>query len=215
MARRKKEPGSVHRSSIASAAQELFRQKGIASTSMDEIARKSGYSKATLYVYFKNKEEIVSFLVLESMEKLYEHILQALESEGATKTRYDNICKSLLQYQQEFPFYFQLALSEINIDFSHTDFLPEEQETFRVGEKINEKVKQFIQEGIAAGDLREDIRLMPAIFSFWGMLSGLILTAENKKAYIAQEMKLSREEFLAYGFDTLYRSIASGPENLN
>ena len=141
MARRKKEPGSVHRSSIASAAQELFRQKGIASTSMDEIARKSGYSKATLYVYFKNKEEIVSFLVLESMEKLYEHILQALESEGATKTRYDNICKSLLQYQQEFPFYFQLALSEINIDFSHTDFLPEEQETFRVGEKINEKVK--------------------------------------------------------------------------
>ncbi|GFI14955.1 HTH-type transcriptional regulator TtgR [Lachnospiraceae bacterium] len=214
MARRKKEPASVHRSSIASAAQELFRQKGIASTSMDEIAQKSGYSKATLYVYFKDKEEIVSFLVLESMEKLYGHILQALESDGTTKTRYDNICQSLLKYQQTFPFYFQLALREINIDFSHTDFLPEEQEAFRVGEKINEKVKQFLQDGIAAGDLRKDIQLMPAIFSFWGMLSGLILTAENKKAYIAQEMKLSREEFLTYGFDTLYRSIASGHEKI-
>ncbi|MDE7330640.1 MAG: TetR/AcrR family transcriptional regulator [Lachnospiraceae bacterium] len=214
MARRKKEPGSVHRSNIASAAQELFQQKGIASASMDEIAQKAGYSKATLYVYFKNKEEIVGFLVLESMEKLYGHILKALESDGNTKTRYDNICKSLLKYQQEFPFYFQLALSEINIDFSHTDFLPEEQETFRIGEKINEKVKQFIQDGIAAGDLRRDIQIMPAIFSFWGMLSGLILTAENKKAYIAQEMELSREEFLTYGFDTLYRAIAGAPENL-
>lgn len=214
MARRKKEPGSVHRSNIASAAQELFQQKGIASASMDEIAQKAGYSKATLYVYFKNKEEIVSFLVLESMEKLYGHILKALESDGNTKIRYDNICKSLLEYQQEFPFYFQLALSEINIDFSHTDFLPEEQETFRIGEKINEKVKQFIQDGIAAGDLRRDIQIMPAIFSFWGMLSGLILTAENKKAYIAQEMGLSIEEFLTYGFDTLYRAIAGTPENL-
>lgn len=77
---------------------------------MDEIAQKSGYSKATLYVYFKDKEEIVSFLVLESMEKLYGHILQALESDGTTKTRYDNICQSLLKYQQTFPFYFQLAL---------------------------------------------------------------------------------------------------------
>lgn len=214
MARRKKEPGSVHRSNIASAAQELFQQKGIASASMDEIAQKAGYSKATLYVYFKNKEEIVSFLVLESMEKLYGHILKALESDGNTKIRYDNICKSLLEYQQEFPFYFQLALSEINIDFSHTDFLPEEQETFRIGEKINEKVKQFIQDGIAAGDLRRDIQIMPAIFSFWGMLSGLILTAENKKAYIAQEMGLSIEEFLTYGFDTLYRAIAGTPEIL-
>lgn len=208
MGRRKKEPGSVHRKNIADAAQELFLQKGIENTSMNEIAQKAGYSKATLYVYFKNKEEIIGVLVLESMEKLYAHIVNALETPGNTRDRFDRICQSLVAYQREYPFYFQLALCEINIDFTHTDFLPEKQETFRVGEKINDKLRRFIQKSIDAGDFRADLPILPTIFSFWGMLSGLILTGENKRAYIEQEIGLSRDAYLSYGFETLYRAIA-------
>ena len=55
MGRRKKEPKSVHRENIASAASGLFMEKGIVATSMDDIAKAAGYSKATLYVYFKKK----------------------------------------------------------------------------------------------------------------------------------------------------------------
>ncbi len=77
MGRRKKEPRSVHRENIASAASVLFMEKGIAETSMDDIAKAAGYSKATLYVYFENKEEIVGILVLGSMKKLYDYIVSA------------------------------------------------------------------------------------------------------------------------------------------
>ena len=49
MARRKKEPYPVHRSRIADAAGNLFSQRGLTSVTMDDIARESGYSKATLY----------------------------------------------------------------------------------------------------------------------------------------------------------------------
>lgn len=208
MGRRKKEPKNVHRENIASAAQVLFMQKGIEATSMDDIAKKAGYSKATLYVYFKNKEEIVGVLVLESMKKLHTYITSALEEQKNTKTRYDFICNALLKYQEEFPFYFKIALDEINIDFENTDYLPEEKETFCVGEEINEKIKQLLEAGILSGELREDIEIMPTIFSLWGMLSGIIQTAANKEAYIKQEVKLSKQEFLKYGFDMLYRSIS-------
>ena len=78
MGRRKKEPRSVHRENIVSAASALFMEKGIAATSMDDIAKAAGYSKATLYVYFENKEEIVGILVLNSMQKLYDYISAAL-----------------------------------------------------------------------------------------------------------------------------------------
>ena len=64
MARRIKEEPGVHRSRIAMAAGKLFEAKGIKTTTMDEIAKEAGYSKATLYVYFQNKEEIVGYLVL-------------------------------------------------------------------------------------------------------------------------------------------------------
>lgn len=208
MGRRKKEPRSVHRENIASAASVLFMEKGITATSMDDIAKAAGYSKATLYVYFKNKEEIVGILVLASMKKLYGYIVSALEQQESTKARYDSICNGLVQYQEEFPFYFKMVLDTINIDFQAQDYLPEEKETYQVGEEINMKMKGFLISGMEKGDLRNDLEIMPTIFNFWGMLSGIIQLAANKEEYIENLMGLSKKQFLEYGFSMLYCSIA-------
>ena len=85
MARRKKEPQSVHRKAIALVAQDLFLQKRIEHTSMDDIAKNSGYSKATLYVYFKSEEILTSYLVLQSMQTLYDFIHKALHENNTCK----------------------------------------------------------------------------------------------------------------------------------
>lgn len=207
MGRRKKEPRSVHREKIVSAASALFMEKGIAATSMDDIAKAAGYSKATLYVYFENKEEIVGILVLNSMKKLYDYISAALAQHESTETRYRFICRSLVQYQEEFPFYFKMVLDKINIDFESQDYLPEEKETYQIGEEINEKIKDFLLSGMKKGDLRSDLEIMPAIFSFWGMLSGIIQLAVNKEEYIKKSMGLSKKQFLEYGFSLIYHSI--------
>ncbi len=209
MGRRKKEPRSVHRENIVSAASALFMERGIAATSMDDIAKAAGYSKATLYVYFENKEEIVGILVLNSMKKLDDYISSALIQHEATKARYDFICRGLVQYQEEFPFYFKMVLDKINIDFESKNYLPEEKETYQIGEEINEKIKDFLLSGMEKGDLRSDLEIMPAILNFWGMLSGIIQLAVNKEEYIKQSMGLSKIKFLEYGFSLVYYSIAT------
>lgn len=207
MARRKKEPQNVHRKNISSAAEQLFIEKGIENTSMNDIAKAAGYSKATIYVYFKNKEELVSILVLESMQKLYQYISLAIETSSDTKSCFMAICNSVVKYQEEYPLYFKMLLDNINIDFENRDFLPEEKETFLVGEELNHLLITFLQTGIKKGDLRSDIQILPTIFSCWGMFSGLIQLATNKEGYILQQMGLSREEFLSNGFDTVYHSF--------
>ncbi len=209
MGRRKKEPRSVHRENIVSAASTLFMEKGIDATSMDDIAKAAGYSKATLYVYFENKEEIVGILVLNSMKKLDDYISSALIQHETTKARYDFICRGLVQYQEEFPFYFKMVLDKINIDFESKEYLPEEKETYQIGEEINEKIKNFLLSGMEKGDLRSDLDIMPAIFNFWGMLSGIIQLAANKEEYIKKSMGLSKIKFLEYGFSLVYHSIAT------
>ena len=208
MARRKKEPQSNHRKNITEAAQRLFAAKGIESTSMNEIAKESGYSKATLYVYFKDKEELVGVLVLESMKKLYDYLSIAMEKSGDTSECFKRICNTFVEYQEEYPFYFGMVLKTINIDFETTHFLPEEKETFLVGERINELLYTFLKTGIENREIRSNIDILPTIFSFWGMLSGVILLAANKEEYITQYLKKSKKEFLLYGFDMLYNSLA-------
>src|SRR3954471_14968039 len=45
---------------ILSVSAELFRQYGFKTITMDDIARRAGISKETLYLHFANKQEVVN-----------------------------------------------------------------------------------------------------------------------------------------------------------
>mgnify|MGYP003953594467 FL=1 len=48
---------------IKQAANDLVMQYGIRSVSMDDIATKLGMSKKTIYLYFKDKDELIDGVV--------------------------------------------------------------------------------------------------------------------------------------------------------
>jgi len=63
---------------IVDAALEVFAEKGFAAAKLDDIARKAGISKATLYLYFDTKEEIFRAVAQSAVASL----LEALESQS-------------------------------------------------------------------------------------------------------------------------------------
>lgn len=219
MGRRKKEPESIHRENIALAAEKLFATHGIEATSMDDIARAAAYSKATLYVYFKNKEEIVNVLVLNAMRTLHTRLQTAVSYEvsdsvinkvsgpGTARKRYDEICQELVSFQQQSPFYFDIALGKINADVEAPGTLEVEREIINVGEEINVLIGNYIKRSIDEGEFRQGLDILKTVFLFYAGLTGLINMAEKKKNYIEKRMQATKEEFLRYGFDTLYLSV--------
>lgn len=209
MGRRKKEPESVHRESIAAAAEALFAQKGIQGATMDEIAKRSGYSKATLYVYFKNKEEIVGFLVHKSIKLLQECLNSAVIEPGTTKEKYNRICCGLVCYQEQYPLYYTLVLSEINVNFEAGAYLPVEKEIFEVGEKINQTLSTFIRQETGIGKNQSELQIIQTVFWFWATLSGLIQLAAAKQTYLVKYLGITKEQFLEDGFNKLYQIISS------
>lgn len=212
MARRKKEPPDTHRANIAAAAGRLFAKRGADVVTVDEIAREAGYSKATIYVYFRDREEIVRFLVLESMEGLCGSICGALEAEGDVWESYVSICRALEAYREQYPYYFESAVGPIQMDFAGGTLPPVEQAIFDAGERINEAVAGLLRRGMESGALRRALDVLPTVFALWAGLSGLIRMAADKQAYIETVMGRSRREFLDYGYQALYRSIAADAE---
>lgn len=60
---------------IINAARELFKTYGFKKVSMDEIARKAGVTKRTVYKYFSSKQELLKFFINEeliNMKKIIE-----------------------------------------------------------------------------------------------------------------------------------------------
>jgi AcrR family transcriptional regulator len=54
-------------SEICAAALEVFAEKGFAAAKLDDIAKRSGVSKGTLYIYFKDKEQLFRAVVRDTV----------------------------------------------------------------------------------------------------------------------------------------------------
>ena len=52
---------------LLAAAIDLFVERGFASTRLEDVARRAGVSKGTLYLYFENKEELFKAVVRNSI----------------------------------------------------------------------------------------------------------------------------------------------------
>ena len=64
---RKEREKQKRRGDILKAAKKLFREKGFTSTSMQDIAAEAELAKGTLYLYFKNKNELISEILYDSV----------------------------------------------------------------------------------------------------------------------------------------------------
>src|SRR5215475_15282347 len=72
-------------SEILDAAVAVFAEKGFAAARMEDIARKAGVTKGTIYLYFQGKEDVFKSLVRESIgETLTANIANARAFEGSS-----------------------------------------------------------------------------------------------------------------------------------
>ena len=79
---------------ICAAALELFAERGFAGTRVDDIAARAGVSKGTLYLYFKDKEEIFGAVVRNTVAP---NIAMIRETVAASNVPFRLIVQSLLE----------------------------------------------------------------------------------------------------------------------
>jgi AcrR family transcriptional regulator len=66
------------REQILEGAHRVFMDMGYDASSMNDIAREAGVSKGTLYVYFKNKEDLFAAMVQRRKSRVFEKLQEAL-----------------------------------------------------------------------------------------------------------------------------------------
>jgi len=71
---RKKRERKFRRQQIVAAAKEVFLHKGLKSATIEDIASEAELGVATIYSYFKNKEELYASLNLITLQYLSDHV---------------------------------------------------------------------------------------------------------------------------------------------
>ena len=131
---------------VIAAARRLFARYGPSKTSVEEIAREAGYSKATVYNYFSGKESVIAGVIEYDRKELVNRLARTVaEAEGpvqglraffVTRTRH------MQKHQQEYR-----AVKE--------DFLRHMPQVVKAIEKNRKEERKIIErvlhEGIEAG----------------------------------------------------------------
>ena len=196
-----------NKDNIIRVAKELFSEQGIERTTMDEIAKRADYSKSTIYVYFKSKDEIYSHILDENMCYLKKIIEESVSESHGFENNFYAICSSLVKFQLQYPAYFESLTAKVEVRRETMEKNPILKDIYITGEKINQIIVKVLQRGILENKVSDDIELIPTVFTLWSSICGIIFMSYKKEEYIVNLMKKSRNEFLDYSFRMLYKSI--------
>ena len=193
---------ALHRENIVRAAAALFAQKGFDASSIDDIARESGYSRRTIYIYGKSKENLLCLAIAQELRTLRDGLRRTQEISGFF-AQYDAICAELLAFHRRCPLSTSVARKSAVSD----NPLPAEQLILSLGTEINALLADFLAQGQREGLVRPDVfpaldtqlltTALGAQFSLW----------DARKDYLISAFSLDEKAFFARVREQLLRGL--------
>lgn len=207
IAQRREEEKERRRAEILDAAQTLYSQEGWDAVTVDQVARGARLSRALVYVYFRDKEELFFAIGERAMRLLRDRFIGAAAGHAKGMDQVDAIGQAYVAYAHEFPHYFDFC-SRFHAHSVAIDPGPHEGACRAVGDEAIGAVVQAIETGIRDGSIRPDVG-KPVLLAtaFWAFTHGIVQLAMAKGSDL-QRFGIAIPEFSNYAFGLL-RSIAS------
>ena len=171
---RKLEERKQRKELILNGALEVFKTKGIEGATIDEIAIQSGFGKATLYYYFKSKEEVFSAILTNGWQKLWVDLEPTIaKSYNSPREMFLNLLLKISDNVKARPGLFEFLF---NAPKKH---LFESKPWAKYQERIYSVIHTIIEEGIALGEFPNT---NPKILfkALGGLFMGLVLMGDKK-----------------------------------
>ena len=163
--------GSEKRERILEGALRAFAKKGFYNTKVSEIANEAGVADGTIYLYFKNKDDLLISLFEDRMEFLIERLQSELDAAG------DDVAAQLRCVVE---MHFQLAIEErdlaefITVELRQSAKFVKEYENPKFHDYLK-ILENLIAHGQAEGVLRTDVDRRIVARALFGALDEVLL----------------------------------------
>jgi AcrR family transcriptional regulator len=208
---RKEREKERRRQQIIVAAKRVFSDKGFNKATMEDIAKEAELSPGTLYLYFKNKEELYATLSLRILQYLNIRLAHVINQKDSGPNAKLIALKEMMYDVYKFdPLIiinmFHLQSSETLKNLSED--LIEEIKT--LSRKSISAISQIFEEGIDAG-LFIDRHPVALSDITWALFSGVVLWENSKNIIDSQKDFLKQTLMLA--FEIFHRGILVDPNS--
>ena len=214
---RKRKEKEIKRKDIVDAAERIFFSKGYENASIDEVAKEAEFSKRTIYVYFRSKEQIY----FEIMIRGYKLLIEMIEK-SFTENCFQNALERLrciffsyLEFSEEYPEYFKAIMEYETKDSADRAGVEDELKTecYQLGEKIFGYLSDALQEGVAERSLQSGLEIEQTALLLWACAIGVFNTADKKSDYLRNYHQMNQKEFLTQSLNLILYLISRNGVN--
>jgi AcrR family transcriptional regulator len=202
---RKEREKERRRQQIIVAAKRVFSEKGFNKATMEDIAKEAELSPGTLYLYFKNKEELYASLSLRILQYLHIRVTHVNKDTSLTPDKKLSALMEAMYDVYEFDpliiinmFHLQSSETLKNLSESLLDEIKD------LSKKSIGSIAKIFKEGIEQG-IYEDRHPVALADIFWAMFSGVVLWEASKKIISSDKDYL--KSTLAAAFELFERGI--------
>lgn len=215
---RKEKEKMIRRKDIIDAAEYVFFQNGYEKSTMDDVAKQAEFSKRTLYVYFKSKEQIYFEIMVRGYRLLITQLQERMQGKElfSAQEKLREIADVYYQFSIDYSNYFQAIMEYENSVYDFQQGIPDasRDECYQLGEIAMGMVKDTLQEGRRQGTIRTDITVDQMAMTLWACMLGIFGTAQKKQHYIENYYNTHTEKFIQEAFHMLIRSLQPSNESI-
>lgn len=170
---------------ILQGALTVFKEKGLEGAKIDEIARESGFGKATLYYYFSSKEEIFNALLLHGWLSLWRELEDVAVGGDSPRRTFISMLKKIAETVNTdrplYEFLFQAPKSFSHEENEKAEWKPYQNRLYKV-------LTELIEQGIQADQFpKMEPRLV--LKAMGGLFHGLVFWDSDRKSITEDELE--------------------------
>ncbi|MDP3104398.1 MAG: TetR/AcrR family transcriptional regulator [Candidatus Methanoperedens sp.] len=171
---------------ILDTAMKLFLEKGFENITIRHIAEQIEYSPATIYLYFKDKDDILYTLHYEGFEELYRRQLKTLTIKDPLK-RLHMHARMYVSFGMENPEYYDLMFIKRAPIKTINEMKLKKIKDWNIGKRSYDILRKNIEDCMEVGAFKKT-NIDVAAFSLWSYVHGIVsLIIMDRCAMFPQE----------------------------
>ncbi len=168
-------PGKINRESekkrrILNSAIKIFGEKGFQNATISEIAKNAGIGDATIYEYFKSKEDILLEIPVEITKELIPQLNDHMMGIKGALNKLRKFIWWWLNYVEKNPGYGAIVLLELKTNKNYVSTM-----AYQAARNFYQIVLDIIKEGQEEGSIKKDINIYLARSICVGALEHIII----------------------------------------
>jgi AcrR family transcriptional regulator len=189
ISQRQLEERKMRQDRILEGALSVFKEKGLDGATMDQIANASGFGKATLYYYFKSKEEVFSAILVDGWQNIWESLEPVIAEQGSPRKTFVNVLIKIAENAQNRPGLFEFLFNvpkAIKLD---------EQPWKDYQHKLYAIIQGLLEDGVKQGEFpKVDPQLM--FKALGGLFMGLVFMGDRKEPVTDKDVESLLNELI-------------------